>query len=264
MTIIYQVDAFTDKPFQGNPAGVCILDKPADEKWMQNVAKEMAVSETAFLYPEKDGHNLRWFAPGAEVDMCGHATLASAHILWEKGFAGKNETLSFFTKSGLLKASLNNEWIELDFPELPENETEAPEGLLEALGVEKAAYIGKNAFDYLVELESEEEIRNMKPDFSRLTKIKCRGISVTSVSSSGEYDFVSRFFAPSIGIAEDPVTGSAHCCLGPYWTKKLNGNSFTAHQASERGGYMKVQVMGKRVLISGKAVTVIEGRILDS
>lgn len=264
MTAIFQVDAFTDKPFKGNPAGVCILEESASEEWMQNVAKEMAISETAFLHPESNGYALRWFTPEAEVDMCGHATLASAHILWEKGFAGRNETLRFFTKSGLLTASLNNDWIELDFPELPERETEVPSELMKALGVKKTIHVGKNAFDYLVELESEEEIRDLKPDFSMLSKITRRGVSVTAISSSDEYDFVSRLFAPAIGISEDPVTGSAHCCLGPYWMKKLNKNSFTAYQASERGGFLKVQVMGERVLISGKAVTIIEAKLLDS
>lgn len=261
MTKIYQVDSFTDRPFAGNPAGVCILDKPACDNWMKNVAKEMAVSETAFLYPEKGGYNLRWFAPGAEVDLCGHATLASAHILWEKGFADKDKTLMFFTKSGLLTAKLNDGWIELDFPAFSEEQADAPEGLMEALGV-KSVYIGRNAFDYLVEVASEEELRSIKPDLMRLAKITTRGVSVTSVSSSGKYDFASRLFAPAIGIPEDPVTGSAHCCLGPYWMKKLNKSIFTAYQASERGGFLKVQVKNERVLISGKAVTVIEGEIL--
>ncbi|WMW24061.1 PhzF family phenazine biosynthesis protein [Methanolobus sediminis] len=261
MITIYQVDAFTDIPFAGNPAGVCILDGPANEEWMQNVAKEMAISETAFLYPENDGYDLRWFAPDAEVDLCGHATLASAHILWEKGFAGEDETLRFFTKSGLLTATFNDGWVELDFPALTEEETDAPVGLTEALGV-KTLYTGKNAFDYLVEVASEEELRSIKPDLPKLAEITARGINVTAISSSKEYDFISRLFAPAIGIPEDPVTGSAHCCLGPYWAKKLNKTVFTAYQASERGGFLKVQVKGERVLISGKAVTVIEGKIL--
>ena len=260
MTKIYQIDSFTDKPFTGNPAGVCILDEPADEKWMQNVAKEMAVSETAFLYPEDDGYNLRWFAPDAEVDLCGHATMASAHILWETDYAQENETLKFSTKSGVLTANMNKGWIELDFPIIPVEKADAPEGLIESLGVEPI-YVGINAFDYILELGSEKELRSIEPDFSRLADITTRGVSVTSASSSNEYDFVSRFFAPAIGIPEDPVTGSAHCCLGPYWMKKLNKSSFTAYQVSARGGFMKVDVKGERVILSGKAVTFLEGTI---
>lgn len=261
MTVIWQVDAFTDRPFSGNPAGVCLLEEEADEEWMQNVAKEMNLSETAFLYPEEGAYRLRWFAPDSEVDLCGHATLASAHILWEKGYAEKEDIIEFHTKSGTLTASLKDEWIELDLPLLDEEETEIPEGLVEALGV-KPLYVGKNAFDYIVEISSEEQLILIEPDLTKLATITARGISVTARSASEEYDFVSRLFAPAIGIPEDPVTGSAHCCLGPYWEKKLNKSSFTAYQASERGGTLKVQVKGDRVLISGKAVTVIEGLIL--
>jgi PhzF family phenazine biosynthesis protein len=229
---------------------------------MQNVAREMAVSETAFLYPEKGGYCLRWFAPGAEVDLCGHATLASAHILWEKGFAEKDEKLFFFTKSGTLAASLNDGWIELDFPVLDEEEEETYEELAEALDVEPV-YVGRNAFDYLVEISSEDSLRKLEPDLARIAAITARGVCVTAVSSSPEYDFVSRLFAPGIGIPEDPVTGSTHCCLGPYWMKKLGKDTFYAYQASQRGGYLKVQVRDDRVLICGKAVTVFAGEILD-
>ncbi|MDG6242989.1 MAG: PhzF family phenazine biosynthesis protein [Methanolobus sp.] len=262
MTRIYQVDSFTDRPFTGNPAAVCILEGPADAKWMQNVAKEMNVSETAFLYPEKRAYCLRWFAPDAEVDLCGHATLASAHILWEKGFAEKDEKLLFFTKSGTLTASQNDGWIELDFPLLDEEEAETYEELVEALDVEPV-YVGRNAFDYLVEISSEDRLRKLEPDLTRIAAITARGVCVTARSSSPEYDFVSRLFAPAIGIPEDPVTGSTHCCLGPYWMKKLDKDTFYAYQASERGGYLKVQVKGDRVLIGGKAVTVFAGDILD-
>jgi PhzF family phenazine biosynthesis protein len=263
MTKIYQVDAFTDKPFTGNPAGVCILDKPADKNWMQNVAKEMAISETAFLYPEDSGYNLRWFTPNAEVDLCGHATLASAHLLWEKCYADKEDILEFHTKSGTLTATLKEGWIGLDFPVLDEEETEVPEGLVEALGI-KPVYVGRNIFDYIVEVSSEEELSKINPDFTKLANINARGFSVTAISKSDEYDFVSRFFAPSVGVPEDPVTGSAHCCLGPYWMKKLNKSNLTAYQASARGGFLKIKVMGNRVLISGKSVTAIEGMLLDS
>lgn len=260
MTIIYQIDSFTDKPFSGNPAGVCILEEPADENWMQDVAKEMAVSETAFLYPDDEGYNLRWFAPDAEVDLCGHATLASAHVLWEKGYLGKDETARFLTKSGVLTATFNDGWIELDFPALGEEQADAPDGLIEALGTEPK-YVGRNVFDYIIEVGSESELRSIEPDLSMLARITTRGVVVTSLSGSEKYDFVSRLFAPAIGIPEDPVTGSSHCCLGPYWMKRLGRDTFSAYQASRRGGFMKVQVRGERVLLSGKAVTVLEGDV---
>lgn len=261
MTSIYQVDAFTERPFAGNPAGVCILKEPADEEWMQNVAREMNLSETAFLYPYNEGYDLRWFTPDAEVDLCGHATLASAHILWEKNHVEKDAILKFHTNSGILTACLKDGWIELDFPALFEEEAKIPQGLLEALGIEPA-YVGRNLFDYVAELSSEEELRSIEPDLVRLAAIDTRGICVTARSDSDEYDFVSRLFAPALGIPEDPVTGSAHCCLGPYWMKKLKENSFIAYQASARGGIVRVQVKDDRVLLSGKAVTVIEGSIL--
>lgn len=256
---IYQVDAFTEKLFSGNPAGVCVLNEKLDEKLMQNIAREMNLSETAFLVKDGEAYNLRWFTPDSEIDLCGHATLASAHILWEKGFLKNDQEAKFSTKSGLLTAKMSNGWIELNFPALPEKETEPPAGLLEALGVE-ATYVGKNIFDYLVEVESEEIVRTMKPDFAKLSKVPARGVIVTA--RAGEYDFVSRFFAPEVGVFEDPVTGSAHCCLGPYWQKRLNKDEFIAYQASERGGVLKVKVTEERVLISGKAVTVLEGELL--
>lgn len=256
---IYQVDAFTEKPFSGNPAGVCVLNERLDEELMEKIAMEINLSDTAFLVKEDEGYNLRWFTPNAEVDLCGHATLASAHILWEKGYLRKDQEAKFRTKSGLLTAKMNNSWIELNFPAVPEEEMEPPAELLEALEVE-AVYIGKNKFDYLIEVKSEEIVRKIKPNFVKLVKVSARGVIVTSKAK--EYDFVSRFFAPEIGILEDPVTGSAHCCLGPYWQKKLNKDEFIAYQASERGGILKVKVLGDRVLISGKAVTVLEGELL--
>lgn len=262
---IYQVDAFTEKPFSGNPAGVCVLNEKLDEKIMQNIAHEINLSETAFLVKSNKEYDLRydlrWFTPEGEIDLCGHATLASAHILWEKGFLKNDQEARFSTKSGLLTAIMNNGWIELNFPALPEEKTEPPAGLLESLGVE-ATYVGKNIFDYLIEVESEETVRTMKPDFVKLSKVPARGVIVTARSRTGEYDFVSRFFAPEIGIWEDPVTGSSHCCLGPYWQKRLNKDEFIAYQASERGGVLKVKVAGERVLISGKAVMVLEGELL--
>jgi PhzF family phenazine biosynthesis protein len=254
----YQVDAFTEKPFSGNPAGVCVLNEKPEEKLMQNIVREMNLSETAFLIKEGERYNLRWFTPNAEVDLCGHATLASAHILWEKGYLRKDIEAKFSTKSGLLTAKTSDGWIELNFPALPEEKTEPSVELLEALGTQ-ATYVGKNKFDYLVEVESEELVTTMKPDFMKLLKVPTRGVIVTSRAK--EYDFVSRFFAPQIGVLEDPVTGSAHCCLGPYWQKKLNKDEFIAYQASERGGILRVKLAGDRVLIAGKAVTVLEGEL---
>lgn len=259
---IYQVDAFTEKTFSGNPAGVCVLNEELGEKLMQNIAREMNLPTTAFLVKNNDGYDLRWFTPKAEIDICGHATLASAHILWEKGYLKKDREAKFSTKRGLLTAKMNENWIELNFPALPEEKTEPPAELLEALGVE-AGYIGKNIF-YLVEVGSEETVRAIKPDFQKLLEVSARGVIVTARAGAEvrEYDFVSRFFAPGIGIREDPATGSAHCCLGPYWQKKLNKDEFIAYQASERSGVLKVKVTGERVLISGKAVTVLEGELL--
>ncbi len=255
---IYQVDAFTDIPFRGNPAAVCILSSNPSIEWMQDVAAEMNLAETAFLLPMNEGYNLRWFTPNSEVDLCGHATLASAHILWEKGYLQQDQEVKFYTKSGLLTAKLNHGYIQLNFPATPEEEIIAPAGLIEALNI-NPVYIGKNVFDYLIEVESEEIVRNIVPDFSKLMEIHMRGVIVTARST--EYDFVSRFFAPEVGIFEDPVTGSAHCCLGVYWKKKLGKSKFHAYQASKRGGILKVEVKNERVLISGKAVTVLEGEL---
>ena len=258
---IYQVDAFTDKPFKGNPAAVCILDSEPQVKWMLDVANEMNLAETAFLVPKNNGYSLRWFTPESEIDLCGHATLASAHILWEKGYLEKEEEAVFSTKSGLLTAKYNYGWIELNFPATPEEKADVPPELTEALAV-NLVYTGKNIFDYIIEVESEDEVKNIKPDFTKLMKVQMRGVIVTAQSS--EYDFVSRFFAPEIGIFEDPVTGSSHCCLGPYWKKRLGKDTFLAYQASKRGGVLKVQVSRERVLISGKAVTVMEGVLLNT
>ncbi|MBN2853333.1 MAG: PhzF family phenazine biosynthesis protein [Clostridia bacterium] len=257
---IYQVDAFAEKPFSGNPAAVCILESYPNEKWMKDIASEMNLAETAFVVPTEDGFSLRWFTPTSEVDLCGHATLASAHILWEEGYIIESQTANFYTKSGLLTAKNVNGWIQHDLPPLPEHEVEAPKGLIEALNI-KPVYVGKNVFDYLIEVESEEMVKNMNPDFTKLLKIPMRGVIVTARSK--EYDFISRFFAPEVGVFEDPVTGSAHCSLALYWQKKLEKDSFTAYQASKRGGILKVQIEGERILVSGKAITVLKGSLLD-
>lgn len=258
---IYQVDAFTDKPFLGNPAAVCILSESKDEEWLQLVAREMNLSETAFLYQRRDGFDLRWFTPTTEVDLCGHATLASAHALWEMGYLDRGQEARFYTKSGLLTARQDDNWIELNFPSEPPIETKLPDFVIQGLNV-SPKYTGKNRLDYIVEVESEDIVRNLKPDLNLLKAMEIRGVIVTSLAKTGNLDFISRYFAPGAGIEEDPVTGSAHCCLGPYWQSRLNKKDLTGYQASARGGLVKVKVQGDRVVLSGKAVTVLKGELL--
>ena len=258
---IFQVDAFTDKPFAGNPAAVCLLSQPRSAGWMQNVAQEMNLSETAFLHQQEHGFDLRWFTPAVEVDLCGHATLASAHVLWESGQLSAGEAARFHTRSGLLTAERKGERIELNFPATPESPSDVPPGLSEALGV-RFKYVGKSKYDYLVEVDAEAVVRNLKPDLALLRTLSIRGIMVTSVAAS-EYDFVSRFFAPGAGVDEDPVTGSAHCCLGPYWSRQLGKKELLAYQASARGGVVRVRVAGERVYLGGQAVTVLRGELID-
>ena len=259
---IVQVDAFTNRPFAGNPAAVCVLREAPSEQWMRDVAREMNLSETAFLTPRDGGYNLRWFTPAVEVDLCGHATLASAHVLWEDGHVPAGQQARFHTRSGLLTADRRGEWIELDFPAKVASPAEAPPDLLRALGVE-ARFVGKNVFDYLVEVESEETLRAMAPDFTALKKVEVRGVIVTARPAAAEFDFVSRFFAPGSGVDEDPVTGSAHCALGPYWAGRLGKSEFTAYQASARGGVVRVRLNGDRVILGGQAVTVMRGELVD-
>jgi predicted PhzF superfamily epimerase YddE/YHI9 len=260
-TRIVQVDAFTNRPFAGNPAAVCVLAEPPDEQWMQDVAREMNLSETAFLVTQNDGYNLRWFTPEVEVELCGHATLAGAHVLWEEGLLDPDEQAHFYTKSGLLPALRRGDWIELDFPAKPVGPAIAPEGLGPALGA-KMKYVGRSQFDYLVELDSEEAVRDLKPDFTLLKTIPVRGIIVTSRATAAGVDFVSRFFAPGSGVDEDPVTGSAHCSLGPFWSPRLDKTSFLARQVSARGGIVRVRLAGERVILSVQAVTVLRGELI--
>jgi PhzF family phenazine biosynthesis protein len=257
---IFQVDAFTSQPFAGNPAGVCLLPEARDDGWMLAVAREMNLSETAFLRPEGDGFRLRWFTPAVEVDLCGHATLASAHVLWQEGIIAATATARFETRSGQLFAGRRGELIELDFPAQPEQPAKPPAHLLEALGVE-ALYVGRNRSDILVLVESEAVVRAMRPDIARLRSEDVRGVIVTARAATPGYDFVSRFFAPAVGVDEDPVTGSAHCCLGPFWAARLGKHELTAYQASARGGVLDVRVAGERVFIAGKAVTVLRGEL---
>lgn len=268
---IYHVDAFTSEAFRGNPAAVCILPKAADPVWMQKVAAELKLSDSAFLYPTgANEFNLRWFTPEAEVPLCGHATLATAHILWQEGLVAAGQIANFQTKSGLLTARQTEDgWIELDFPALSITTLETPPaGLLEALGA-PAKYIGLHPTRYLVELESEEAVRNLQPDTAVLKNIGPGEAIVTAQAQAGaDYDFVSRFFAPAVGVNEDPVTGSAHCCLAPYWSKRLGKTEFVARQVSARGGILRVRLLENRetggqgrVKIAGQAITIYKAQL---
>jgi PhzF family phenazine biosynthesis protein len=256
---ITQVDAFTSKPFAGNPAAVCVLASAREADWMLSVAREMNLSETAFLLKEGDSYRLRWFTPAKEVSLCGHATLASAHVLWEEEFARRDVILNFETLSGRLSAKWNDGWIELDFPQLPPESADASEALLKGLGT-TVRFSGKTKQAWVVELETEEAVRKLTPDISEFKKLD-RDVLVTA-ASSGDFDFVSRYFAPLHDINEDPVTGSAHCMLAPYWAHKLNKNEFRAYQASSRGGFLRVRLEGDRVRLIGQAVTVLRGELL--
>lgn len=257
---IVVVDAFASEPFTGNPAAVCVLPGPADERWMQLVAREMNLSETAFLYAEGRGFRLRWFTPSVEVDLCGHATLASAHVLWGSGQLRQEDPAHFETRSGLLTAHKEGELIVLDFPALPPVTCEPPDGLLDLLGA-PVRYLGRNAFDLLVELENEATLRGLRPNLERLAALPVRGVIVTSRSQDPAFDFVSRFFAPAFGVPEDPVTGSAHCCLGPYWSGRLGKQDLVGYQASVRGGVVHVGVRGDRVRLAGHALTTLRGTL---
>jgi PhzF family phenazine biosynthesis protein len=258
---IVQVDAFTSTPFKGNPAAVCVLPAPREEKWMQSVAAEMNLSETAFLHRDGSAFHLRWFTPTVEVDLCGHATLASAHVLWEDEHLPRGERALFASKSGSLSAETRDGLIELDFPAGPTSSTHAPADLIEGLGV-GFTFVGTTPFDYLVEVASEEVVRGLRPDMNALARIDTRGIIVTARATTPGYDFVSRFFGPRSGVPEDPVTGSAHCALGPYWQSRLGKDVLLAHQASLRGGDVRVRVAGDRVKLGGQAVTVMRGELV--
>ena len=263
---IIQVDAFTDRPFSGNPAAVCVIGSPREEEWMQAVAREMNLSETAFLYHEPGTspgtYQLRWFTPLFEVDLCGHATLASAHALWTEGHLEPNQTARFETKGGLLSATLRDGWITLDFPATPvmaENVAD-PIAVAEIVG-HPVLYAAYSKYDLLVELESEEAVRMLVPAVGKMSVVPVRGVIVTGPASTPGFDFVSRFFAPRVGIDEDPVCGSAHCCLGPFWGERLGKADLVAYQASPRGGVLKVGVRGDRVELSGQAVTTFRGEL---
>ena len=282
---LVQIDAFTDRPFHGNPAAVCRLPEPRDDGFLQAVAREMNLSETAFLSRRDDGGwDLRWFTPTTEVDLCGHATLASAHHLWQDGHEPAEEAIRFHTHSGVLTARRSGEWIELDFPSLPPKPMGALPGLAAALG-EEPVWVGGNGSDLLVELASEAAVVHRCPDVAALRRLPARGVIVTAAAAGtgdgdsggnggggygsggyggGGYDFVSRFFAPAVGVDEDPVTGSAHCCLGPFWAERLGRDEVVGYQASARGGTVRVRVAGDRVVLAGQAVTVLRARLAIS
>jgi PhzF family phenazine biosynthesis protein len=263
-----QIDAFTPEPFKGNPAAICLLDRPGEPDWMQKVAMEMNLAETAFIVPRADGgFDLRWFTPTIEVPLCGHATLASAHALWETGRLAPGEIARFFTLSGWLTAKRSGDEIEMDFPAIFSERAELPQPLANALGLDSTDIICNRARDkqtgnHLLELKSEESVRELKPNFELLRREIASGVIVTARGSSSEYDFVSRFFAGYAGIDEDPVTGSAHCMLAPYWTAKLGKTEMRAYQASARGGEVNVRAMGDRVGLAGRAVTVLRGSLI--
>jgi len=260
--IIYQVDAFAARPFSGNPAGVCILEHTAPEKWMQAVAAEMNVAETAFLVRRDDGsYDLRWFTPTVEVDLCGHATLASAHVLWDERILPDAERARFHTKSGELTAWREGDTIRMDFPSEPVAASEAPVALKEALDV-PFSFAGKNRMDWLVEVADEATVKAVRPELRALVSLDVRGVIVTARSATAERDFVSRFFAPGAGVDEDPVTGSAHCALAPYWAGKLGKDALTGYQASARGGTVWCTVKGDRVVLGGHAITVLRAKLL--
>ncbi len=254
------VDAFTDRPFSGNPAAVCLLDGPADAQWMQAVAAELNLSETAFVHPLEDRFVLRWFTPTVEVELCGHATLASAYVLWTDAIVEPTADIRFDTQSGILTCTRDGDWIALDFPATPAREAPPLPGLIEALGV-APIFVGlADNGNYLIVVD-EATVRDVAPDFLALRATGVAGVIVTATASDERFDFTSRFFAPNAGIDEDPVTGSAHCCLGPYWSGRLGKPTLTGFQASTRSGVVRVDVGADRVMLRGKAVTVLSGTL---
>jgi PhzF family phenazine biosynthesis protein len=259
-TPLYQVDAFTSEAFRGNPAAVVMLSQENPNKWMQSIAKEMNLSETAFLLHQHDCFNLRWFTPKMEVTLCGHATLASAHILYTKGYLRENEKALFKTASGMLTARFIDSWIELNFPKLKVIPEVITDEINQALGF-KPKQVFRTDVNLLVEMDKPEDVENYKPYFMKLADLPFQGLIITAYGKDNQYDFISRYFAPQAGIDEDPVTGSAHCSLAPYWASKLNKREFIAYQASERGGLLKLSLDHDRVLLKGQAMTIFSGEL---
>ena len=262
MVEIFQVDAFTDHAFGGNPAGVCILKKDASAEWKQQVAAEMNLSETAFVRRlDEQRFALQWFTPTVEVELCGHATLATAHVLWQTDLVDEADSIFFETRSGVLTCKNMAGKVQMNFPANAAHDFAVDQGIIDCLGV-NPIYTGKNTFDLLIEVASENEVRRASVDFNRLREEPVRGVILTSRSEKAEFDFVSRFFAPASGVDEDPVTGSAHCCLGPYWGPKIGKTELVGFQASHRGGKVNISLADDRVFLLGQAVTVLRGSIL--
>ncbi|HEX6811351.1 MAG TPA: PhzF family phenazine biosynthesis protein [Planctomycetota bacterium] len=260
-TPCFHVDAFAHAAFGGNPAAVCLLEAPRPARWMQAVAAEMNLAETAFVSPRRGGFSLRWFTPAVEVALCGHATLASAAVLWAERVVPASRALRFHTRSGVLTCRRAGDTIELDFPQQVARTCAAPAGLAKALGA-SPRWVGRNRDDYLVELASARAVRSLRPDLAALARYPVRGVIVTARSSTKGFDFVSRFFGPRVGVPEDPVTGSAHCALGPFWAERLGRTTLRGWQASPRGGAVEVEVAGERALLRGRAVVVTRGELL--
>lgn len=287
---LFHVDAFTDVPFAGNPAAVCLLDPPAaggpvgepaareeapgaasdvtagwsrSATWMQQVAREMNVSETAFVVPAPDGFRLRWFTPLVEVDLCGHATLAAAHVLQQTGVLPPGGTARFHTRSGLLSAALQRDRIDLDFPATPVAPIDAPPGYEAALGITEPRAVLQAGPRHIIQLRSPGEVAAVTPDFNALRGLPGRGVAVTAQGDGRPYDFVSRYFAPWVGVDEDPVTGSVHCALAVFWAGRLHKREMLARQASRRGGELRLRLRGDRVSLGGRAVTVATGEVIS-
>ncbi len=263
---IWQVDAFADRPFTGNSAAVCILDRYPSDQWMQSVAAEMNLSETSFVVStgEPNQFHLRWFTPATEVDLCGHATLAAAHTLGEQNLVEPNLPVRFQTRSGELTSIQTGSRITLDFPATPATDSVDPvtaQAVLATLGLQDATVL-QTKFDLVVVVGEAEIVQTLRPDFNAMERIRTRGVMITALGNKSGVDFVSRFFAPSYGINEDPVTGSAHCCLAPYWGERLSKTTLVGYQASAQGGTVFCEVAGDRVLLTGSALTVLEGRLL--
>lgn len=259
----FLVNAFTSETFGGNPAAICILSEPRNTDFMQKLAKEFNYSETAFLFnTNHNTYDLRWFTLTKEIDFCGHATLASAHALWQSGYCNSSQSIVFNTLSGDLTARKADQWIDIEFPAAPATElSNVPILIRNIIGIEPL-YVGRNATDYLVVLPSENDVRLLNPDINLIAALPSQGFIVTSKSQSDEYDFVSRVFAPNDGIDEDLVCGAAHCCLGPYWGNILGKKQLKAYQASSRGGILRIELLGEKVYLAGQAVTIIQGNLL--
>jgi PhzF family phenazine biosynthesis protein len=258
---IYQVDAFTDQPFKGNPAGVCILGKEAPEKWMQSVAAEMNLSETAFITPDKQSFKIRYFTPEAEIPLCGHATLSSAHIMFERGVVNRKKEITFLSKAGKLSVRYDNGWIKMNFPSYPVKQVKIPDGIDRIIGITPAElYRTDHGWSFAV-LQNEKEVRELKPDFTVMKNSEFGDLIITAPSDDKTFDFCVRCFAPALGIDEDPVTGSAHCALVPFWHQRTGRTEFVSHQVSKRSGILKVALNGDRVEISGQAITILKAEL---